>query len=112
MVRDLRSLITLRRPLRPHLEYSGHMTHHVGIRDFRENLGDWLARIEAGDTVTITRHGRPVARLTGAEGTDSLSRALTHPRIRGLQPGHFQLPAPVRLSGDKTLSDYVSEGRR
>src|SRR6185437_6632795 len=35
----------------------------VGVRDLKARLSEYLDRIEAGETVIITRHGRPVGRL-------------------------------------------------
>lgn len=37
----------------------------TNLRDAKTRLSELVARVEAGDTVTITRHGRPVARLVG-----------------------------------------------
>jgi prevent-host-death family protein len=36
----------------------------VGVRELRQNLSVYLRRIEAGETLEVTEHGRPVARLT------------------------------------------------
>ena len=36
----------------------------VAVRDLRNYGGQILDRVEAGETVTITRDGKPVARLT------------------------------------------------
>jgi prevent-host-death family protein len=35
----------------------------VTIRDLRNNGGDVIARVERGETLTVTRDGRPVAEL-------------------------------------------------
>lgn len=35
----------------------------VGAFEAKTHLSELLARVEAGETVTITKHGRPVARL-------------------------------------------------
>jgi len=37
----------------------------VGIRELRNNLRRCLDRVKAGETVTITEHGRPIARIEG-----------------------------------------------
>lgn len=43
----------------------------VGAFEAKTHLSELLARVEAGETVTITRHGHPVARLVpvGTEPT-------------------------------------------
>ncbi len=35
----------------------------VSVRDLRNHGGDVLARVQAGETLTITSHGTPVAEL-------------------------------------------------
>ena len=35
----------------------------VGIRELRDGLSRHLAEVRAGRTVTVTDHGRPVARI-------------------------------------------------
>jgi prevent-host-death family protein len=35
----------------------------VGVRDLRDHLSAFLERVKAGETITITEHGRPIARL-------------------------------------------------
>lgn len=40
------------------------MAHEVGIRALKQNASAVVARTAAGETVTVTDRGRPVARLT------------------------------------------------
>ncbi len=35
----------------------------LSIREFNANVSKVLARVEAGETVRLTKHGRPVVRL-------------------------------------------------
>jgi prevent-host-death family protein len=35
----------------------------VGVRELRQNLSVYLRRVKAGETLEVTEHGRPVARL-------------------------------------------------
>ena len=39
----------------------------VSLADAKARLSEWVARAEAGETVSITRRGKPVARLVVAE---------------------------------------------
>ena len=39
----------------------------VNLADAKARLSAWVARAEAGETVSITRRGKPVARLVAAE---------------------------------------------
>lgn len=38
----------------------------VGIRDLRDHLSAYLDRVKAGESLTITEHGKPIARIVGA----------------------------------------------
>jgi prevent-host-death family protein len=79
------------------------MTGSIGAFDANTRLGDLLDRVEHGEAVTITRRGRPVARIVpvAAEGEDA-QRAATELR---------ELRRANRLEGLdwKALRD---EGRR
>jgi prevent-host-death family protein len=70
----------------------------VGVRQLRDGLSRYLAEVRAGHTVTITDHGRPIARLTSEGG---VQRARQRER---------SAPRPVEASG--TVSDLVAEQRR
>lgn len=37
----------------------------VGIRDLRDHLSLHMERVKAGETLTVTEHGRPIARIIG-----------------------------------------------
>ena len=39
------------------------MSMEVGIRDLKNGLSDFIDRVEAGEIVTVTRRGKPVARV-------------------------------------------------
>lgn len=36
----------------------------VGVRDLRDHLSAYLERVKAGEVITVTEHGRPIARLS------------------------------------------------
>ena len=40
------------------------MIHQIGMREANQYLSRYIAAVERGDEVIITRRGRPVARLT------------------------------------------------
>ena len=41
----------------------------VSVAQAKAHLSEILDRVEAGETVTITRRGRPIARLSGVQAT-------------------------------------------
>lgn len=81
----------------------------VGSFEAKTKLAELLDRVESGETVTITRHGKPVAKLVPA-GVDSEERARRRALIdeikrkragwdRGARPG-------------STIPDLIKAGRR
>jgi prevent-host-death family protein len=77
----------------------------VGAFEAKTHLSELLAAVEAGETVTITRRGRAVAKLMPVAGT-SASRSVAVERIRVLR---------ARLKDTLTVDDILSardEGRR
>lgn len=79
----------------------------VGAFEAKTHLSDLLAAVEAGEEITITRRGRPVARLVPvapAAGRDAGLARIASLRAR-----------IAELSPDFTLADILSardEGRR
>lgn len=75
----------------------------IGSYDAKTHLPRLLDQVERGDRVTITKHGRPVARLVPVPGSaarlDEVIAALRSARIG------------VRR-GDDSVRDMVEEGRR
>jgi prevent-host-death family protein len=47
------------------------MAATVGIRELRQNLSRYIARVKEGETLTVTERGREVARLSPAGPKDS-----------------------------------------
>jgi len=77
----------------------------VGAYEAKTRLAELLEKVEAGEEITITRHGTPVARLVPAKKkTTPEERAAAIERIT-------ELSKSVKLGGLK-LKDLVSEGRK
>jgi antitoxin (DNA-binding transcriptional repressor) of toxin-antitoxin stability system len=53
----------------------------VGVREFRENLGRYLAEVKNGAAIAITSHGKTVAELRAPMA----SRNRPEPRFGGLK---------------------------
>ena len=57
--------------------------HEVGAFEARNTLGSLLDRVERGEEIVITRHGKPVARLVAsAGGIDRATARAAAGRIR------------------------------
>ena len=74
----------------------------VGAYEAKTHLPRLLEEVRDGGTVTITKHGRPVARLVGIRGTSPAEDDLVA-RFAEARAG-LTLGMPVR--------DAIDEGRR
>lgn len=93
----------------------------VSVRELKARLSEYLRKLRPGDEITVTSHGKPVARLLAPrarprqrsaeeEAIDLLRR---QPWIRPGSGGKPRLPKQiVRMKpGEQTLSEIVSEQR-
>ena len=89
----------------------------VGVKDAKNNLSRYLARVKKGEEVQITERGKPIARIIKeGKGTSSARKALRPLADRGL----IVLPSrsvskehisPMDAPG-KPVSEMVIEDRR
>ena len=82
----------------------------VGIRELRDGLSRYLAQVRAGRTVTVTDHGRPVARIVPVDELSPLERLIAEGLVQPARQRERSAPQPVEASG--TVSDLVAEQRR
>lgn len=75
----------------------------VGVYEAKTHLAKLLDEVEKGESVTITRHGRPVARLVPVAGSGKRSVAEVIADIRESRKGN-------RLDG-LTTRELIEEGR-
>ena len=73
----------------------------IGAFEAKNTLGALLDRVEQGEEIVITRHGKPVARLAPAQGGSDHEQALTaarriRSRATALRAGTFDWPALKR----------------
>jgi prevent-host-death family protein len=77
----------------------------VGAFEAKNRLGALLDLVEKGEEITITRHGKPVARLVAHRDDDRTRRALAAvDRIRELRKG-------LTLGG-LDIKELINEGRK
>ena len=84
------------------------MKHKIGAFEAKNTLGTLLDRVQHGEELVITRHGKPVARLVpNSERIDQPMAEAAAQRIRerakGLKSGAFDWNA---------LKELRDEGRR
>jgi len=82
-----------------------HDPNTVGAYEAKTHLAELLEKVEAGEEITITRHGTPVARLVPIKKKASADeRMAAIQRIQKLGQG-------LSLGGLK-IKDLISEGRK
>jgi prevent-host-death family protein len=88
------------------------MSKTVGIRELKNNASRIIERAEAGEPITVTRRGKPVATIVSATRSPGLAALIANGTVRPGNGSRF-LPKPVKLRGSgPTAAEYVSEGRR
>ena len=78
----------------------------VGILEARNTLSALIERVERGEEVTITRHGKPVAKLVSTE-TDEDRKARARAAVDWIRANR----AGNRLDGS-SIREMIEEGRR
>lgn len=74
----------------------------IGVYEAKTQLPRLLDEVERGETITITRHGRPVARLVPLGG-----------RRRSVQKAieALEMFRQTHTLGDVTIKELIEEGR-
>ncbi len=84
----------------------------VGIRDLRNGLSRFIDLVKAGQEITVTERGKPVARIVGSTRRSTLDElialGLARPPLRP-RPA-VDTYVPVKAAG--SVSDLVGEQRR
>jgi prevent-host-death family protein len=81
----------------------------VGVRELKARLSAYLGLAASGETVLVTEHGRPIARLTPLAG-DTVLEEWIEAGIATRPSTRRPLPKPLRAKG--TVSDLVADERR
>ncbi len=95
-----------------YMSETGEGPARVGVRELRQNLSVYLDRVKAGETLEVTEHGTPVARLTPnpPEQLSVVDRLIAEGRITPAKGDHRTLPLPPRIPG-RPLSEILQEMR-
>lgn len=84
----------------------------IGVREARQNLSVYLARVKAGEAFTVTEHGRPVALLSPLPPDDDPLADLVASGRLSRAPGPFVAPEPVLLEdGGPALTEVLRQMR-
>jgi prevent-host-death family protein len=82
----------------------------IGIRELRDGLSRHLAQVREGHTITVTDHGKPIARIVPVDGPTRLQQLIAEGKVRPLlRP---KRPARIPTEAGGIVSDLVEEQRR
>lgn len=83
------------------------------IRELKAQLSAYLRRVESGETVTITRHGKPVGRIVPVEATlEARLEALEQAGLLAWNGERLPSLAPaVHTTGVVTVAQLLVEDR-
>jgi prevent-host-death family protein len=85
----------------------------VGVRELRQNLSVYLRRVEAGETLDVTEHGHPVARLTPLppQRLSVLDRLIAEGKAFPGKGGNLAEWQPIDIGPGPTLSEVLQQMR-
>jgi prevent-host-death family protein len=83
----------------------------IGIRELRDGLSRHLATVREGRTITVTDHGRPVARIVPVDVPTRLEQLIAEGKVTpaSRRKGGAR-PEPIETDG--SVSDLVDKQRR
>ncbi len=86
----------------------------VGVRELKNHLSGFLDRVKAGEEITVTEHGRPIARLSSVSpDIDRMAALVEAGIVTPAVSSQRRLPTKrVKLAPGGQLSDIVAEQRR
>jgi prevent-host-death family protein len=76
----------------------------VGSFEAKTHLSHLLDQVQRGETITITRHGKPVARLVPVGGSSRDDRRRAIAQLKELRKG--------QTLGGLSVRELIDEGRR
>ncbi len=91
---------------------AGERPARIGVRELRQNLSVYLDRVKAGETLEVTEHGVPVARLAPnpPERVSIIDQMIADGRITPATSDHRTTPPPPSIPG-RPLSEILKEMR-
>ena len=92
----------------------------IATRNLKDHLSEYLKRVQAGEELTITSHGKPIAKLSPpdkvpVERPDPLANVswIRQPTRKRLPGERFGLPPEqrIQMTPGPSLSDIVLQDR-
>jgi len=86
------------------------MSMMVGVRELKQNPSAVLREVKAGETVTVTEHGHPVAKIVPA-GLTPLEQAIAAGRVRMPTRSWHDFKAPEPLPDGPSTAEIIADLR-
>lgn len=87
----------------------------VGIREFRNNLKDYLEQVEQGESIEITKNGRTIGMLVPRQRDDeAVERLIAEGKLLPSESGHYGVRLPRRIqlpASGPTTAELLDEQR-
>lgn len=83
----------------------------VGVRELRQNLSVYLVRVAAGESLTVTDHGQPVALLTPIRQAENITERLAREGRLIQGTGDLLARPALRRRAPKGLSTALTRER-
>ncbi len=83
----------------------------VGVRDLKNNLSRYLARVSAGDEVIVTDRGRAVARITPIGTESTIDRLIALGVVTPAAVAKHDVPT-TRVHAGQAVSPLIADQRR
>ena len=81
----------------------------VGVRELKSQLSGYLKRAAAGEHITVTDHGRPVARLVPYAEESAVQRGIDEGWIEA--PRRTGLAAVDRVTASVSTAEVLDDDR-
>ncbi|WP_028278944.1 type II toxin-antitoxin system prevent-host-death family antitoxin [Arthrobacter sp. H5] len=81
----------------------------IGIRELKDHLSRHIAEARDGKSITITEHGKPVARLVPLEGEGTLDKLIAEGAVTPSSKPKRKAGEPLDVGA--SISDLISTQR-
>lgn len=83
----------------------------VGISEFGRNASVLIRRVIEGETIEVTKRGRPIARIVPLEGRSVLEQMIAEGRATAARGDPLDLKPLPPVSGKRPLSEVLADLR-
>ena len=83
----------------------------IGIRELKQNASEVIRRVSSGEWLIVTDRGRPVAQISPINSS-KLARLIDAGQVKLATEEFGKLPAPLKASRGKSLSQMIIDERR